>query len=44
MLERMQAFAVEKNVAGLQKVLQNCAELKNSAKTHSSMIKDVNMR
>lgn len=44
MLERMLAFAVEKNVAGLQKVLQNCAELKNSAKTHSSMIKDVNMR
>ena len=38
MLEKMQVFATEKNVAGLQKVVQNLT------KNRSSIIKDVNMR
>ena len=44
MLEKMQTFAQEQNVDGLQKVLQNCDELQNTLKSHSSIIKDVNMR
>lgn len=38
MLEKMQVFSAEKNVAGLQKVVQNLT------KNRSSIIKDVNMR
>ncbi len=44
MLEKMQTFAQEQNVDGLQKVLQNCDELQNTLKSRSSIIKDVNMR
>ncbi len=44
MLEKMQTFAKEQNVDGLQKVLQNCEELQNTLKNRSSIIKDVNMR